>query len=50
MLSSVLHPKLSLELHTQMDPPGFEPGASALQGQRYTGLSHRPITILLCRS
>ncbi len=26
-----------------MDPPGFEPGAPALQGRCYTELSHRPI-------
>ena len=26
-----------------MDPPGFEPGASALQGQRSPSLSYGPI-------
>lgn len=29
----------------KMDPPGFEPGASALQGQRSPSLSYGPITI-----
>ena len=28
-----------------MDPPGFEPGASALQGQRSPSLSYGPILI-----
>lgn len=28
----------------RVDPPGFEPGASALQGQRSPSLSYGPIT------
>ena len=28
-----------------MDPPGFEPGASALQGQRSPSLSYGPKSI-----
>jgi hypothetical protein len=30
-------------LHKRMDPPGFEPGASALQGRRSPRLSYGPI-------
>ena len=28
-----------------MDPPGFEPGASALQGRRSPSLSYGPICV-----
>lgn len=30
-------------LKMRVDPPGFEPGASALQGQRSPSLSYGPI-------
>ena len=29
--------------NNEVDPPGFEPGASALQGQRSPSLSYGPI-------
>lgn len=35
--------KLNFLAAHSMDPPGFEPGAPALQGRCYTELSHRPI-------
>ena len=44
---SVLHHEINFTAAHSMDPPGFEPGAPALQGRCYTGLSHRPILIML---
>ena len=32
-----------------MDPPGFEPGASALQGRRSSSLSYGPIWVGLIK-
>lgn len=37
-------PHHSTHLKMRVDPPGFEPGASALQGQRSPSLSYGPIT------
>ena len=34
-------------LECKVDPPGFEPGASALQGQRSPSLSYGPIILIL---
>ena len=35
--------KLHIKVNIRMDPPGFEPGASALQGRRSPRLSYGPI-------
>ena len=37
------HIMKTLAYKMRVDPPGFEPGASALQGQRSPSLSYGPI-------
>ena len=36
-----------IKVNIRMDPPGFEPGASALQGRRSPRLSYGPILKLV---